>query len=279
VSRFGAGLPGEACDAALEAVTSLARQCPRVLRLHLEVFSRDRREAIAETLAGLGYREVRPPNVYRYTLVIDLKPSEDAIFASFSNNARRRIRETAKMSLRSVVIIDPMYVERLEELQQEAFHRTGGNIASADWRGVLRMSHERPDLSRVLGVFPGEDTAPENLGAFLWVCNHGDHGEYRAAGSARRSDVKIPLGYLLLWDMIRWAKSTGAEWFDMGGVTLAQGNEDALEGISRFKRYFSREVVEVGAEWVLEPSPVRARIAAIISSGAQQIRGWIGKRG
>jgi hypothetical protein len=58
----------------------------------------------------------------------------------------------------------------------------------------------------------------------------------------------------------------------MGGVTLADGDQPELEGISNFKRYFSREVVEVGAEWVLEPHPVRAGIATLVSGGAEHVR-------
>jgi lipid II:glycine glycyltransferase (peptidoglycan interpeptide bridge formation enzyme) len=278
VAKFGGRLPGEVCQVALQAVTKLARNTPRLLRLQLNVFSRNRRETIGKTLEELGFREVRPPSSYRHTLVIDLKPSEDEIFASLGKSARRRIRETVKLSLRSVVITDPLYAERLKELQREALRRTGGHSPSEDWQGILRMSKEHPNLSRVVGLFLGEDTAPENMGAFGWVCNNGDHGEYRAAGSTRRSDVRLPLGYLLVWDMIRWAKATGAEWFDMGGVTLAEGDETALKGISEFKRFFSSEVVEVGAEWVLEPAPVRARIASEVSNGAQRIRRWMGKR-
>ena len=113
--------------------------------------------------------------------------------------------------------------------------------------------------------------------AFLWVCNHGDHVEYRAAGSTRRTDVRIPYGYLLAWEMIQWAKAEGAEWFDMGGVTLADGDQPELEGISRFKRYFSRNVVEVGAEWELELSPARARIATLLSNGASHVEELIKK--
>jgi lipid II:glycine glycyltransferase (peptidoglycan interpeptide bridge formation enzyme) len=170
-----------------------------------------------------------------------------------------------------MVITDPIYAEKLKELQQQAFERTGGHNSSLDWRQVLKMSQEFPQLSRVAGLFLDEDTSPEKMEAFLWVCNHGDHVEYRAAGSTRRSDVRIPYGYQLAWEMIPWAKAVGAEWFDMGGVTLAEGDRPELDGISRFKRYFSRNVVEVGAEWVLEPSPVRARIAALVSSSASHV--------
>jgi lipid II:glycine glycyltransferase (peptidoglycan interpeptide bridge formation enzyme) len=96
--------------------------------------------------------------------------------------------------------------------------------------------------------------------------------EYRAAGSTRQSDVHIPYGYLLAWQMMQWAKAEGAEWFDMGGVTIAEQDRPELDGISRFKRYFSKDVVEVGAEWVLEPSPVRARLATLVSSGASHVQ-------
>ena len=96
----------------------------------------------------------------------------------------------------------------------------------------------------------------------------------------QRDRQHVPYGHLLVWQMIRWSKSTGAEWFDMGGVTL-EGEEDeaSLEGISRFKKLFSREVVEIGAEWVLEPAPVRARIANVVSNGASYGRELISNRG
>ena len=74
-------------------------------------------------------------------------------------------------------------------------------------------------------------------------------------------------------------RGVGAQWFDMGGVTVAEGDENHLEGISRFKRYFSREILEVGAEWVLEPAPLRARIAAAIPNGTERMREWRAKRG
>lgn len=274
VGKFGGGLPGEVCKIALQGLTRVARNKPRVLWLQLNLFSREGNGEITDTLNDLGYQEVRPPSSYRHTLVIDLKPAEEEIFAALGKSARKRIKETMKMSLRSVAIEDPVYAGRLKELQLEALRRTGGHSPSEDWRRILKMSQEYPNSSRVFGLFLGDDTAPESMGAFGWVCNHGDHGEYRAAGSQRRSDVRIPFSYLLLWDMIRWSKETGAEWFDMGGVTLSDGEEPALKGISEFKRHFSREVVEVGSERILNVAPARARIVMTVSNSASRLRGW-----
>jgi hypothetical protein len=277
VGRFGGSRPIEVCESALEAFASLAKSTPRVLRLQVNVFSRDGRKAIGETLERLGFQEIRPPSSYQHTLGIDLKPTEDKIHASFTRDARKRIRETVEMSLRSEVITDPRFVERIDELQQGAMQRTGGYKPAQDWRSVLIMSQKYPELSRVVGLFQGEGT-PENMGAFGWSLNHGDYVEHRAAGSTRQGDARIPYGYLLVWDMVRWAKSVGARWFDMGGVTVADGDENHLEGISRFKKYFSREVLEVGAEWVLEPAPLRAKVATAISNGTDRVRAWRAKK-
>ncbi len=271
VKRFGGSLPNEVCRVALKAIVILAKRSPRVLRLQVNIFSRAGREAIAKVLEELGLREVRPPSSYRYTLAIDLKQSEDEILASFNRNARKRIRESMTMSLRSFPITDPVYAERLQELQQLALQRTGGHIGARDWRGALTLSRKHPNLSRIIGIFTSESTAPKDMGAFGWACSNGDHVEYCAAGT-QRSDDGIPFGYLLAWDIIRWAKTTGADWFDMGGVTL-DGDASPLEGISRFKRYFSREVLEVGAEWILEPAPLLAMTETVISKFRHRFAG------
>ena len=278
VGRFGGSQPIEVCEVALEALASLGKKTPRVLRLQVNVFSRDGRQAIGEILENLGFREIRPPSSYQHTLGIDLKPSSDKVLASFTRDARKRIRETVEMSLRSEVITDPLFVDRIDELQQGAMQRTGGYKPTQDWQSILIMSQKYPDLSRVVGLFQGEQTTPENMGAFGWSLNNGDYVEHRAAGSTRQTDVRIPYGYLLVWDMVQWAKSVGAQWFDMGGVTLAEGDQNHLEGISRFKKYFSRDVLEVGAEWVMEPAPLRAKVANAISNGTERVREWRAKR-
>lgn len=275
--RFGANLSVDVCNVVLEALNCLVRNSPKVLRVQACVFTRENRDELGKVLAALGYREIVPPSNYRHTLVIDLKPGEEEIFASFSTSGRNNIRKTTKKSGQSIVISDPAYADRMKELQQEALERTQGRIASEDWRAVLKLSKERPDISQVFGLFLGEDKSPENMMAFGWVCSHGDHAEYRAGGSTRREDLKIPFGYLVTWDMIRWAKANGAEWFDMGGVTFAEGGTDALEGISNFKKSFSKQIAEVGAEWIFEPRPMQARLADTVSVVARRLRSLMSK--
>jgi lipid II:glycine glycyltransferase (peptidoglycan interpeptide bridge formation enzyme) len=121
----------------------------------------------------------------------------------------------------------------------------------------------------VVGLFRTDREGPEALLAFAWGCAHGDQVEYNAAASTRNPEVRLPMAYALAWDLMRWGKSTGAEQFDFGGITAGtHGEEDRLGGISDFKRYFTTMEREVGAEWVLEPRPLRAAVASAVSAGA-----------
>jgi hypothetical protein len=279
IDKFGESLHQEMVKPFLEAIRILAEKTPRLLRLHLNVFSLTAKAAIGEMSAELGFREIIPPTSSRYTLVIDLKPSEEEVFERLGRSARKRIRETMKSSLQTRAITDPIYAERLKGLQLEAMKRTDGPSPVDDWKHILRFSRENPGESQVIGLFLSEDMTPANLAAFVWVCIHGDHAEYRLAGSTRITDSRKVLGYPLVWEMIRFAKANGSEWFDMGGVTLEEGGNPALKGISDFKRHFTKEVVEIGAEWVFEPSPVKAEIAKLVSTGVQRIRGLMRMRG
>jgi hypothetical protein len=277
VGRCGENMPQEICNFALGSLQRLVAQTPRVLRLQVNVFSREHRQTIGATLEGLGFREVRPPTSYRYTLAIDLKPTEEEILAGFSKSARKRIRETMKPPLQAGVITCSRYAEKLKELQHEAVSRTSGHTPGEDWTAILKMSEQHPDLSRVSGLFLDEDLDPQKLVAFSWACNHGNYVEYRAAASTRKTADRIPSGYRMVWEQVRWSKSLGAQWFDMGGVTMGADDEPSLNGISEFKRFFTQDAIEVGAEWVFEPSPVWSGIATVVSNAAQTVRGWMEK--
>jgi len=270
VRRFGENLSPQCCRFALEALTRLAHTEPRILRVQIHLFSLHRRGEMSKDFQEQGFLETSPPSSYRYTLIVDLTPTEDDIFASFGKSARNRVRESIKKSLQSAPLENPSFAARIAEQQREAVHRTGGRVASLNWEGVLKMSREHPGLSKVFGAFVGDEQQPESMRAFAWACNHGDHVEYHAAGSTRTSDSRLPFGYSLVWAMIRWAKSAGAHWFDMGGVSLGE-NGSALDGISDFKRFFSQDLVEVGAEWALEPHPLRAGIARTVSRNAARV--------
>jgi FemAB family len=274
VIQFGHALPETAWDPLIAALKSQAHNDPRVLRLSIGVFSRNRRDEIASLLKKYGFKKLRQPHSYRYTLTLDLHPSEEEVLTRLHKTARKNLREAEKAQLFVTPLTQAIYADRIASLQREAMSRTGGNAEALDTDAALELSRLYPHLSCVVGLFPSAaDLDPSNLLGFAWGCMHGDHAEYRAAGTMRLPDRNIAISYPLLWELIAWAKREGAVWFDLGGVTLDDSASDPLSGISNFKRYFSRNVEEVGEEWILEPHPERVRLATLLGHLARGITG------
>ena len=270
--RCGPGADPLATLVALTSLAKLAQQHFWVLRATVALFSAgaDFRTAASEILASFGFRRGAPRSSER-TLAINLTLDEDAIFASFHSSARRNIKQITKKGLEIRPIAELSFAPRIVDLFKESITRTGGAVhtqSAAGWAEYIGFSQRHPHLARLVGLFRPEVAGPDSLLAFAWGCHHGDHVEYRSGGATRNTGARIPLAYGLVWDLIQWAKRTGALWFDLGGVTtssLVDGN-DAKGGISDFKRFFSRTVVNVGEEWALEPHPLRTRLAGAVSA-------------
>ena len=277
VTRLGSGLPGATLRVGLAGLAALADRHSRILRITVNAFSRGSLGGIAATLSELGFQEVRPPSSYRHTLVVDLSNDLEMTMAALHKTARRKLRDIQKAPVDVRTITESRWAPRVGELQNFALRRTGADDRNIDWVARINLSRERPDLSNLVGLFRRGMEGPESLVAFAWGCHHGDHADYRSGGSARLTDLRISLAYGLMWELISWAKQRGATWFDLGGATIASSADDgeaegAFEGINHFKHFFSRDLVEVGAEWQLEPHPSRARLARAVSRAASWVR-------
>jgi hypothetical protein len=273
VERLGSCGSERADREMLGALATLARHDPVCLRVVIEVFERDgqARRRLCRRLMKLGFTRSASPRNYQNTLAVDLQRPTDDIFAGLHRTARRHIRAPGKRGLELHPIVDPAFAARLEALIRETYDRTHTPPDAKPWHRVIELSAVNPSVSRIIGLFDGQGRAPENLVAFAWGCAHGSHVTYEAGASCRRPDLgSTSLGYAPLWDLITWAREhTSATWFDLGGVKGGvEPPGDELDGIYEFKRYFSRESVDVGDEWVMEPLRARAAIARVISAAA-----------
>ena len=267
--RFGPGVVAPARRAVLQALMALARGQRRVLRLYVETFAMDDAERVAleADMRALGFASVADPRCYAHTLLVPLDGDEEAILASLHATARRHIRAVAKNPVVVRPIEDPAYFARLDAISHETYARTGGSYDPADWSRIVELSRRDPTASRLVGLFRTDVEGPESLLAFAWGCGHGDHVHYSRAGSTRATDLKMPLMYAVVWDLMRWARASGARWFDFGGITMGTNDgDDPLGGISDFKRYFTGRVAQVGGEWTFEPHAVQAHAARMVSA-------------
>ncbi len=277
VERFGAARSPEARAALAVALAHAARRDRRALRLHVEAFARGEAalEAIGGDLRAAEFHAAPSPRSYERTIAIDLRPSEDELFASLHGTARRHVRAVGKSPVELRDVSDPIYAGRLDQLLRETLERTGGAYHPQDWARTLQLGQRRPELVRIVGLFRVDGAGPDALLAYAVGLAHGDHVQYATAASTRASDLKLALGYGPAWELIRWAKRLGAAWFDFGGITAGTHGDadDPRGGISDFKRYFSRTVVRVAQEWVLEPHPLKARIARAVGWVRGRVRG------
>jgi hypothetical protein len=275
VERFGPGIPPAACAATLQVLLSLARRDQRVLRLYVEslAYEPNARVALESMLETAGFVRIPSPRCYERTLVLPLDVDEESILASFHRTARQNIRNSGKYPVRVAPVVDPGHFARVNEIAAETFARTGGRYVPVyDWAAIAAVGVGEPEASRLVGLYRTDEEGPASLLAFAWACGHGDHAHYSAAGSTRPTDGRIPLLYPLIWDLIIWAKGSGARFFDFGGVTAGTlGSEDPLGGISDFKRYFTKTLVQVGAEWAYEPRPRRVQAARMVKSASTML--------
>lgn len=118
-------------------------------------------------------------------------------------------------------------------------------------------------------MFEDVDLRSEKPLSFAAAVLHGDVAEYAHAGSTERSRVRVPVLYAPTWNLMTWARQAGARWWDFGGVSggaTAVGEDDPRAGINAFKLHFSKNVIEVGREWVLEPRPRLAKLTSSVRS-------------
>jgi hypothetical protein len=262
--HVGRGLVGPAGDAVLRAVRDMARSTPRVLGVNLEFILRDAadHERVGRTLEALGFRHVPVGRSYVDTIVVPLERAEEEILAGFSWSTRRTLKQWSKQGFELRSLEDPKYAERLNVLAREAFARTGAAWEPSDWPARMRLCAEQPARSRLVGLFRAGRDDPESLLAYAWACTHGDFAHYDDGGSARVPGIGFTLAIPLLWDLIRWARAGGCQWFDMGGVSReGDGASEALKGIADFKLRFSSVRARVGAEWQFDARPWRRNLA------------------
>lgn len=267
VPYLGAAVPEQLESRTLDALVAHVRRDARVLRLTAGIFTPDTAKAdrLRAALTLRQFRVAPLQNAYTRTLRLGLGPDIEQVLAGLHSSARRNIRELSKRPVVLEPITDPALSERMEELTRETMLRTGGEFRPRDWRPVIELSQALPHRSRLVGIRRTDTAGPDALIGFSWGCHHGDHAVYADSASVRPTDIRIAVAYPLLWDLIAWAKATGARWFDLGGVTLGGATDgDPLGGISDFKRFFSEDLITVGEEWQMAPHTLRAAAAQAV---------------
>jgi lipid II:glycine glycyltransferase (peptidoglycan interpeptide bridge formation enzyme) len=186
----------------------------------------------------LSKHNIQPPR----TILVDLRGSEEEILARMKQKCRYNIRLAEKkgVTVRAWDDLDGFY---------KMIQVTGGR----DGFGVHSLAYYRRayDLCRSTGMCELLVAEFENKPlAALMVFARGKRAWYIYGASNDEERNRMP-AYLLQWEAMRWARSKGAEEYDLWGVPDAEEaaleaqfekRNDGLWGVYRFKRGFGGEL-------------------------------------
>jgi peptidoglycan pentaglycine glycine transferase (the first glycine) len=182
---------------------------------------------------------IQPPR----TILVDLRGSEDEILRRMKQKCRYNIRLAEKKG----ITIRPWN-------DLKGFHDLMTVTGSRDGFGVHALEY----YSRAYELFQPSGRAELFVAEFegrplagLMVFVNGKRAWYLYGASTDEERNRMPT-YLLQWEAMRWARSQGAQDYDLWGVpdedqsileAQFESRNDGLWGVYRFKRGFGGEVL------------------------------------
>jgi peptidoglycan pentaglycine glycine transferase (the first glycine) len=205
-----------------------------------------------ETLRWLGRRGWRfsaEQVQFRNTVLLDIRPGEDALLAGMKQKTRYNIRLAQKHG----VEIRPGSegdLPMLARMYSETADRDGFVIRSMEyyldvWGAMLQAGLAQPLVAEVEGL-------PVSA---LILFHFGDRGWYLYGMSRALHREKMP-NHLLQWEAIRWLRSRGYAYYDLWGAPDEFTENDRLWGVLQFKLGFGGEVVRYAGAWDYPPAPL-----------------------
>jgi lipid II:glycine glycyltransferase (peptidoglycan interpeptide bridge formation enzyme) len=201
------------------------------------------KEASSSWLRNTQYAIKSPHNIQPpRTIIVDLRGTEDEILARMKQKTRYNIRLAEKKGV-SIRPWDDL--PAFQQMMLVTGGRDGFGVHSLDYyQRAYELFHPAGMAELLVAEFEGKPLAA------LMVFARGRRAWYFYGASTDEERNRMP-AYLLQWEAMRWARSKGAEGYDLWGVpdegeeTLeAQftGRSDGLWGVYRFKRGFGGEL-------------------------------------
>jgi lipid II:glycine glycyltransferase (peptidoglycan interpeptide bridge formation enzyme) len=239
--------------------------------------------SVADGVAARGAAEVTRPRVGAPlkraisdiqtpdTVVVDLRPSEEAILAAMKPKWRYNIRLAEKKGVRveergsdcisefyglyrataardRIAIHPEAYYRRFMDLARE--RRDGGDALAPDAR-LWVARHEGIAIAAILTVFAGAEAV------YL----------YGASSDEKRN---LMPAYALQWAAMLAAKRAGCETYDLFGIPPRDDPEHPMAGLYRFKTGFGGTIVRRAGSWDYRLRP----LAYALFRGAEGLRRW-----
>jgi serine/alanine adding enzyme len=206
-------------------------------------------------LPALGLRKARHDvQITRATIVVDIRPHDDALLATFKPKCRYNIRLAGRHGVEvSPVPLTGANIDTMYSLMAATQERAGFTLRSkAYFAGYWRL-HEAAGQGQLFFA-----RLHDQVLAGLYTTFLGRKAWYKDGGSVKEhGEVMAP--YLLQWEAMRWLRDRGIDSYDLVAVPPRAQLTPAhpLYGLYRFKSGFSDRIIEFVGTWDLPIKPAR----------------------
>ena len=241
---------------ALDALARLAREQRAVfMKVDPELTADD----AARALRAAGFARAEDIQPVLATLVLDLTPAEEALFAALEKDTRWSVRQAEKRGITLRDAAGERDLRALYDLYAETGRRAG--FITRTWDYYRRMWGTLSDAG-FAKVRLAEREGRAVAGALVWRC--GEREVYQSAATNDEGRTAYA-AYALLWRCIIEAKRGGARLLDFGGIPQdVTRKDDPMYGPYQFKKGFGGTPRRfVGAHDVV-PNPVAYRAYRVL---------------
>lgn len=205
--------------------------------------------AAVAALREMGLEKSRHDvQISRATIIVDLRPDEEAMLASFKPKCRYNIRLAQRRGVTvAPVALEATSIDTMYALMASTRDRAGFTLRSKEYFAQYWQLHAAAGQGQLF--FASLDGA---VLAGVFATYIGRKAWYKDGGSTKEhASVMAP--HLLQWEVMRWLRARGVEAYDLVAVPPAAelNPSHPLFGLYRFKSGFSDQITEYVGTWDL----------------------------
>lgn len=198
------------------------------------------------------------PLFTKYTFVLDLTKSEDALLYAMHPKTRYNIKVAQKHNVQIREDSSANAFEAYLRLSKETLRRQQYFAHSERYhRTMWEILHKAGIAHLFTAILNGEIVS-------AWIIFVWKHTMYYPYGASSRTHRMVMAPNLLLWEIARWGKRHGMEKFDLwGALGPTPDQNDPWYGFHRFKEGYGPQLVAFAGSYDLVLNPLLYRLYTV----------------
>lgn len=205
------------------------------------------------------------PLFTKFTFILDLKGSEEELFARLNQKTRYNVRLATKKGVKIEQDNSEEAFEQYWRLTEETTKRQGFYSHTKDYHRKMWKEMTSNGMGQLFkAVYEGETVS-------MWMIFVLNNKLYYPYGASSTKHKEVMANNLLMWEVIRYGKKMRCSEFDMwGSLGNDPDQKDSWYGFHKFKQGYGGELVEFAGTFDLVVDPFSYKVYLL----AEKLR-WI----